>query len=169
MPDVFPRSRQQAPEPPSVSPDDRGPSGQVQVSTVAGGEPGRRARLFDLRMVLGGLFTVYGVVLVIRGASDNAAALQKAVGENVNLWTGTGMITFGLGCLIWMWARPLRLGVNPAPGPGDPPTPQPSVGTSESRAMAQKPRGQQIATPRLSRGQRASGAGRARNRMRRPR
>lgn len=42
-------------------------------------------------MVIGGLFLVYGVILIVAGA----------VGEAVNLWTGLAMAVFGGAFLLW--------------------------------------------------------------------
>ena len=47
-------------------------------------------RLFDLRVLIAGLFSVYGVILIITGALDGKAALAKASGVRINLWTGIG-------------------------------------------------------------------------------
>ena len=57
------------------------------------------ANLFDLRMVIGGLLALYGVILTVMGlfASDDAKA--KSAGININLWAGV---------LAWARLRPLR-------------------------------------------------------------
>jgi hypothetical protein len=64
------------------------------------------ARLFDVRRVIGGLFTVYGVVVTIVGLLDSKAAIAKAQGVRINLWTGLGMLALGLLMLGWQWWRP---------------------------------------------------------------
>ncbi|MEV4009898.1 hypothetical protein AB0J35_05340 [Nonomuraea angiospora] len=51
----------------------------------------------DIRMVIGGLFLVYGVILVVAGA----------LGSAINLWTGLAMAVFGGAFLAW--ARTKRL------------------------------------------------------------
>ena len=66
------------------------------------------SKLFDLRVLIGGLFTVYGVVLTIVGILASEAALAKAAGININLWMGLGMLALGLFFLIWWRLRPLR-------------------------------------------------------------
>ena len=65
------------------------------------------AKLFDLRVLIGGLFTVYGLVLIIAGIFSSAAERQKAAGININLWMGLGMLALGLLFLLWWRLRPL--------------------------------------------------------------
>ncbi|WP_200824137.1 hypothetical protein [Nonomuraea solani] len=45
----------------------------------------------DIRMVIGGLFLLYGVILIVAGV----------LGEAVNLWTGLAMAVFGGAFVIW--------------------------------------------------------------------
>ena len=71
------------------------------------------ARLFDIRRIIGGLFLLYGAVLLVTGLLDGAAAAQKAAGIDINVWTGAAMGLFGLAFLAWMRLRPLR--VDPEP------------------------------------------------------
>ncbi|MGI5246111.1 hypothetical protein [Dactylosporangium sp. CA-139066] len=66
----------------------------------------RAARLFDVRRVIGGLFTVYGVVVTIVGIFDSQAEIDKAAGVRINLWIGLGMLVLGLLFLLWQWLRP---------------------------------------------------------------
>jgi hypothetical protein len=67
----------------------------------------RAANLFDLRRIIGGLFTAWGVLLVILGATDSDAEINKAAGININLWAGLAMLVFGLAMLLWAFTRPL--------------------------------------------------------------
>jgi hypothetical protein len=67
----------------------------------------RAANLFDLRRIIGGLFTVWGVLLIILGATDSDAEVNKAAGININLWAGLAMLVFGLAMLLWAFTRPL--------------------------------------------------------------
>jgi hypothetical protein len=66
----------------------------------------RAARLFDVRRVIGGLFTVYGVIVTILGIFDSQAEIDKAAGVRINLWIGLGMLALGLFFLLWQWLRP---------------------------------------------------------------
>jgi hypothetical protein len=76
------------------------------------GEDRRRAerleRWFDIRRIIGGLFVLYGVILLVTGIVGTSLVKNKADGINVNLWTGLAMLVFGL--LMWLWAvvRPLH-------------------------------------------------------------
>jgi hypothetical protein len=57
--------------------------------------PASKARLFDVRRVIGGLFVLYGVIVTVAGLLDSPAAIEKAQGVRVNLWTGLGMLALG--------------------------------------------------------------------------
>src|SRR3954468_8008889 len=73
-------------------------------------ESGSAARsLFDLRTIIGGVFTAYGVYLTIYGILDGAAAIHKAAGVRINLWTGLGMLALGVSFLVWVKLRPLKV------------------------------------------------------------
>ncbi|MEO6604016.1 MAG: hypothetical protein ABIN55_00230 [Aeromicrobium sp.] len=64
----------------------------------------RTAGLFDLRFIIGGLLTVYGLILTALGifnATDEE--LARGDGFNINLWAGIGMLVVGL--LFGAWAR----------------------------------------------------------------
>jgi hypothetical protein len=67
----------------------------------------RGARLFDIRRLIGALFVVYGIVLVVVGLTDSKANIAKASGVHINLWTGLGMLIFGILMLIWAFGRPV--------------------------------------------------------------
>jgi xanthine/uracil/vitamin C permease (AzgA family) len=67
----------------------------------------RAANLFDLRRIIGGVFLVWGVLLVILGATDSDAEIQKAAGVNINLWAGLGMLVLSALFLVWAFTRPL--------------------------------------------------------------
>ncbi|SDC99223.1 hypothetical protein [Streptomyces prasinopilosus] len=64
------------------------------------------ARLFDIRRLIGALFVVYGVIVTIAGITASDAAIEKAEGVNINLWTGLGMLALGLFFLVWLKLRP---------------------------------------------------------------
>ncbi|MDX6206910.1 MAG: hypothetical protein QOF39_2967 [Frankiales bacterium] len=67
----------------------------------------RGARLFDIRRLIGILFVLYGIVLVIVGLTDSKANIAKASGVHINLWTGLGMLVFGILMLVWAFGRPV--------------------------------------------------------------
>ncbi|HET6549853.1 MAG TPA: hypothetical protein VFG79_15420 [Solirubrobacter sp.] len=68
----------------------------------------RLERWFDIRRIIGGLFVLYGAILIVTGAIGSELVKNKALGININLWTGLAMLVFGV--LMWMWAvwRPLE-------------------------------------------------------------
>ncbi|MFK4112459.1 hypothetical protein ACWEIK_04750 [Streptomyces sp. NPDC004673] len=70
------------------------------------GKSATAARIFDLRRIIGGLFVLYGVIVTITGITDSQAAIDKAEGVNINLWTGIGMLILGVFFLAWLKLRP---------------------------------------------------------------
>ena len=71
-------------------------------------ETGRRrvARLFDVRLVIGGLFVIYGVILTGMGLFGSSDAVAKAQGVHINTWMGLAMFVFGLLMLLWLRLSP---------------------------------------------------------------
>lgn len=67
------------------------------------------ARLFDLRLIIGALFVLYGIVLTVLGFAASARDLARAGGIRINLWIGLGMLLLGVLFLVWARWRPLRL------------------------------------------------------------
>ena len=75
--------------------------------------PGRgprrqRAGVFDVRMIIGLLLGIYGVVLTVTGlvgTSEND--LAKANGVNVNLLTGIALIVAAAVFFVWSRLRPV--------------------------------------------------------------
>jgi hypothetical protein len=50
----------------------------------------------DIRLPVGAIFAIYGVMLVVWGfASGDLEARHMINGINVNVWAGTGMFVFG--------------------------------------------------------------------------
>jgi hypothetical protein len=66
------------------------------------------ASLFDLRMVIGGLLALYGVILTVMGVFASDQAKAKAAGININLWAGVVILAGGAIFLAWARLRPLR-------------------------------------------------------------
>jgi hypothetical protein len=65
------------------------------------------SKLFDLRLLIGGLFTFYGIVLTIYSFFDSPAEIAKAANIHINLWLGLGMLILGLLFLLWTRLGPL--------------------------------------------------------------
>jgi hypothetical protein len=72
------------------------------------------ARLFDLRVLIGGLFLVYGVMLTVAGFFTSSKDLAKASHININLWMGIGMLIIGAFFTLWWQLRPLQREQPPA-------------------------------------------------------
>ena len=66
------------------------------------------ARLFDLRILIGGLFVLYGIMLTVAGFFTSPEELAKASNININLWMGIGMLIIGGFFTTWWRLRPLR-------------------------------------------------------------
>jgi xanthine/uracil/vitamin C permease (AzgA family) len=64
------------------------------------------SKLFDVRRVIGGLFTVYGVIVTLLGVFDSHAEIEKAQGVRINLWMGLAMLALGLLMLLWLRLSP---------------------------------------------------------------
>jgi hypothetical protein len=54
---------------------------------------------FDLKIAIGGLFTVYGVLLALYGLLGDKAQYSRSLGLNVNLLWGAVLLVFGL-CML---------------------------------------------------------------------
>ncbi|MEV6110794.1 hypothetical protein AB0M28_39795 [Streptomyces sp. NPDC051940] len=65
------------------------------------------ARLFDIRLIIGSLFVVYGIIVTATGINPSDEELEKAQDININLWTGLSMLLLGLLFLLWQWLRPV--------------------------------------------------------------
>ena len=53
----------------------------------------------DLRLPIGLMFAIFGVMLVIFGLVSDTAIYARSLGINVNLWWGLVLLIFGLGML----------------------------------------------------------------------
>ncbi|MGH1552260.1 hypothetical protein ACRAWF_09200 [Streptomyces sp. L7] len=78
---------------------------QREVSELEG-KSTTASRLFDLRLIIGGLFVVYGVIVTIAGINPSDSSLDKSEGVNINLWTGIAMLLLGIFFLGWLKLRP---------------------------------------------------------------
>ncbi len=77
------------------------------------------AKLFDIRLLIGSLFLVYGVMLTISGFFTSAKERQKAADININLWLGIGMLVVGLLFLLWRKLNPIVVEPNPTDEPAE--------------------------------------------------
>jgi hypothetical protein len=67
----------------------------------------KAARLFDIRRLIGGLFLIYGVILVVLGLGESDASIAKSADINVNLYAGLGMLIMSACFIAWALWRPL--------------------------------------------------------------
>jgi hypothetical protein len=81
------------------------PTGDTEEDEL---EATRAANLFDIRRLIGGLFCLYAVILIALGIFGSHHIKTKAAGVNVDLWTGLGMLVFGVLMLVWAFTRPVR-------------------------------------------------------------
>ena len=50
----------------------------------------------DLRLPIGLMFTIFGVILTLYGLASDHAIYNRSLGVNVNLWWGLVLLAFGL-------------------------------------------------------------------------
>jgi hypothetical protein len=67
------------------------------------------SKLFDIRLLIGSLFTLYGLMLTLAGLFTSDSDLKKAAGININLWLGIGMLLLGGFFLLWRYLSPQRV------------------------------------------------------------
>jgi hypothetical protein len=79
------------------------PTGATDEEEIAAA---RAANRFDIRRLIGGLFILYGLILVALGIFGSHAVKNKAAGINIDLWTGLGMLVFGAVMVFWALSRP---------------------------------------------------------------
>lgn len=53
----------------------------------------------DVRLPIGGMFSLFGVILVVYGLVSGEEIYQRSLGINVNLWWGLVLLVFGLAML----------------------------------------------------------------------
>jgi hypothetical protein len=70
-------------------------------------EAARAANRFDIRRLIGALFILYSLILIALGLFGSYTIKHKADGINVDLWTGLGMLVFGILMLFWAFSRPV--------------------------------------------------------------
>lgn len=68
---------------------------------------------FDIRIFIGSLIGIFGILLVGMGLfAFTEAAAVKTGGINANLWAGLVMIAFAIGFVVWTKLEPLRIVVS---------------------------------------------------------
>jgi hypothetical protein len=95
----------------------------------------RAANLFDLRRIIGGVFLVWGVLLIVLGLTDSEEEANKAAGININLWAGIGMFVVGAIFVVWALSRPLGAELADADAGSE----QPGGGVRDDREGTRRP------------------------------
>jgi uncharacterized membrane protein len=59
----------------------------------------------DIKFPIGLMFTILGLLLTIFGVatSGDSALYSRSLGININLWSGAGMLIFGVIMLWFAW------------------------------------------------------------------
>ena len=65
-----------------------------------------KAGALDIRNIIGGLLSVYGVILVAQGLFADTEP-DKTGGVNANLWAGLALLAVGVVFIAWARLRPL--------------------------------------------------------------
>ena len=86
------------------------------AENTSGSEKPVRVGLFDIRIIIGGLIGIYGIILVITGLFTGDTQIDKSDGLNINLVGGICMVvaalrssSSGLACApSWCHRRPWR-------------------------------------------------------------
>jgi hypothetical protein len=67
----------------------------------------KAANRFDIRRIIGGLFLLYGIVLVVTGIVGSHTVKNKAAGIDIDLWVGLAMLVFAAIMISWALVRPV--------------------------------------------------------------
>ena len=70
-------------------------------------EAARAANRFDIRRIIGGLFALYGVVLIVTGVVGSHQVKTKAAGIDIDLWAGIAMVLVAAAMVAWALLRPV--------------------------------------------------------------
>jgi hypothetical protein len=64
----------------------------------------------DIRLPIGIIFTIYGLILLVYGALTDPAVFERSLGVNIDLWWGAAMLVFGffMGGLAYRASRQNR-------------------------------------------------------------
>lgn len=81
---------------------------QTGATDVDEAAAARAANRFDIRRIIGGLFTLYGLVLLALGLFGAHHLKVKASGININLWTGLAMLAVAALMIGWALIRPVQ-------------------------------------------------------------
>ena len=75
---------------------------------VSSAEEGASSKLFDLRVLIGIVLGIYGLMLFVTGLTDTKASLAKADGLPINLWFGIFLIVIAGVFFVWRRLAPIH-------------------------------------------------------------
>lgn len=67
----------------------------------------------DIRLPIGLVFSLVGILLTAFGVASNSAIYQRSLGINVNLYWGLVLLAFGI-LMVALGRRGMRPGGNPS-------------------------------------------------------
>lgn len=59
----------------------------------------------DIRLPIGLVFALIGILMTAFGAASNGAIYQRSLGVNVNLYWGLVLLAFGIVMVLLGWGR----------------------------------------------------------------
>jgi hypothetical protein len=71
-----------------------------------------KAGLFDMRIIIGALLGVYGLITTLTGLFVSDSQVDKADGLNINLTAGIGMLVAAALFIAWARWRPIVVPVD---------------------------------------------------------
>jgi hypothetical protein len=77
------------------------------AENTSGSQKPVRVGLFDIRVIIGGLIGIYGIILVITGLFAGDTQIAKSDGLNINLVGGICMVVGAAAFIIWARLRPI--------------------------------------------------------------
>jgi hypothetical protein len=104
------------------------------------GREERAANLFDIRRIIGGLFLLYGLVLLVLGFGASDADIRRAHGLNVNLAVGIALLIVACFFIAWALLRPLGRELREAEGDTDGREPGERRFARDERSSTDRPR-----------------------------
>jgi hypothetical protein len=82
----------------------------------------KRAGLFDVRIIIGALLGIYGVVLLVTGLVGTD---DPAKSDSINVWTGAGLVVASAVFFVWARLRPVVVPMDQPAGEDDTAGPPP--------------------------------------------
>lgn len=81
---------------------------EVEVDKTGTASHAHTAGIFDIRNIIGGLLTIYGLILTLMGLFGDKE-LDKTGDVNANLWGGLALLAVGLAFIAWAVLKPVKV------------------------------------------------------------